>query len=55
MTVGTDTLLGDMAFECGAQYWQVQVAVDAAEPSSSVRSRGTSVYRADLHPEGTKY
>jgi hypothetical protein len=55
MTVGTDTLLGviNMAFECGAQYWQVQVAVDAAEPSSSVRSRGTSVYRADLHPEGT--
>ena len=31
MTVGTDTLLGDMPLEGGSQCWQVQVAVDAAE------------------------
>ena len=31
MTVGTDSLLGDMPLEGGSQRWQVQVAVDAAE------------------------
>jgi len=31
MTVGTDTLLGDMHLEGGSQGWQVQVAVDTAE------------------------
>jgi len=31
MTVGTDSLLGDMPLEGGSQRWQEQVAVDAAE------------------------
>src|SRR5664279_1290414 len=31
MTVGTDSLCRDMRIECGAERWQVQVSVDAAE------------------------
>ena len=46
MTRGTDSLRGDLLIEGDAECWQVQVAVDAAEPPTRfVQASGETAQR----------